>query len=87
MKIYDFVEKTDPASRVSSATVEIFDGSKWVTVLDGQPLLAHDNRMSDSIGKYTPIQLNGASAERIRMTLKNTLNELGVTIYEITLDG
>ena len=87
LKIYDFAEPTEPASRISSATVELYSDGKWVKYLDAKPLLAQENRATDDYGRYTPVGLDGAKAEKIRITLKNTAGKLGVTIYEIMLSG
>ena len=87
LKVYDFTEDEETVSRVSSASVEVLVDGKWVTFYDAQPLLGKANRLTDDYGDYTPISLGGANAKRIRISMKNTVSNLGVSIYELSLNG
>lgn len=62
-------------SRSDKTTIEVFDGIKWSTVIDEEPL---DNT------KKTTFDLNFAYANKVRFTFNNTQAPLCASIQEIT---
>ncbi len=88
LRIYDFTESSETVSRANEVTVELYRDGQWIKYMDKETLLAPSARLSDENGnKYTPISLEGDSAEKIRITVKNTATTLGITVYELLLCG
>lgn len=87
LKVYELTGVSETVSRASSVTVAVFVDGDWVTLIDGKALLAPSARLSDSNGSYSPLYLNSAKGEKIRITMMNTDSLLGITITEMVLEG
>ena len=85
LKIYDLCDGDVP--RIKSLTVEVYNGTEWVKVIDSVAPLSKNKRTADSYGYPSTYSLGGVKAEKIRITCANGTDALGVSIYEIMCSG
>ncbi|MBQ9084584.1 MAG: glycoside hydrolase family 95 protein [Clostridia bacterium] len=76
LRIYDFRNSNDTATRSDKTTVEIYSNGIWVPVVKDQPLSFESN--------YTAFKLYGVETDGIRITFCNTQAGTSASIYEVT---
>ena len=85
LKIYDLCDGDVP--RIKSLTIEVYNGTEWVKVIDSAAPPAKSKRTADSYGYPSVYSLGGVKAEKIRISCANGTDALGISIYEIICSG
>lgn len=85
LKIYDYVNSKETATRSDKTTVEICYDGTWTKVINEQPLDYNNEARTGNV--CTTWNLNGEKASAIRITFQNSNSLYGISVYEIECSG